>query len=97
MLTKYLLLILFFLSGCSAFSTFLNDAGSAAQGLEIGNIGSDTTAEKVIDAVELVKPALPPVVGYIVTALLSGLAVYSSVNRKKMEQPNNFREENIIK
>lgn len=94
---KYLLLIFLLISGCGSFSSFLTDAGMAAQGLEVGNIGPDTTAEKVIDAVEIVQPALPPVFKYIVTAVLSGLAVYGSVNRKQIKPTTKFREEDIIK
>lgn len=77
--------LLFLICGCSTFSGFLADVGSAAQGQEVGKAGSDTTAERIVDVVEVVQPTLPPVVGYVVSAVLSGLAVYSHLAKKSVK------------
>jgi len=83
-------LAILLLSGCGTLSGFLSDIGSAAQGTEIGGVGSDTTAEKIIDVVEVVHPTLPPVAGYIVSAVLSGLAVYSHLTKKPIKPEKGF-------
>lgn len=69
--------------GCKGLEPFITDVGRASQGVEVGGPGADTPGEQVVEAIELARPALPPVVGWMLSALLSGAAVYSHVKKEK--------------
>lgn len=70
------------LVGCQGLAPFIDEVGAAASGVEVGGPGPDTEGEQVVDAIALATPALPPVVGWALSGLLSGAAVYSHMKKK---------------
>lgn len=72
--------------GCKVLDPFMSDVGRASQGLEVGGPGADTAGEQVVEAIELARPALPPVVGWIFSALLSGAAVYTHLKKGELDE-----------
>jgi len=72
-----------FLVGCQGLAPFIQEVGNAAQPGGIPVDTGRTTGEALVEAIELARPALPPVVGIGLSALLSGAAVYAHGKQKK--------------
>ena len=69
--------------GCKGLEPFITDIGRASQGIEVGGPGADTPGEQFVEAIEITRPFLPPVVVWMLSAILSGAAVYSHVKKEK--------------
>jgi len=70
-------------SGCQTLKELAVDVGSVVAGEDPGEPGIDTEAEQIVAGIEAAQPLLPFPIRESLAAIMSGLAVYTVVSKKK--------------